>query len=211
MSISLDKKTGINLKKGSTISLEKEGNRLEEVCIGLNWGSIQKKFLFGLVKDTEQVDLDGSVSTFNAEGAVLETVYYMNLKSRNQSIIHSGDDRIGDENGDDGYDNEVIQLFLNKIDPEVTQIVFYLTSYHRQDFKSIPYSKIRIFEGNKQTVKEVMATFNLANDKSFAGSVAMVMGKLVRTKNSWEFKAIGEAVSSRDIPATIAVIQEKYL
>ena len=46
MSIELNKKTGINLSKGSRISLEKDGHKLEEVCIGLNWGSIKKPAFF---------------------------------------------------------------------------------------------------------------------------------------------------------------------
>jgi len=211
MNISLDKKTGINLKKGNSISLEKEGIKLHEICIGLNWGIIEKKSFFGLLKENLAVDLDGSVSTFDSNGAMLETVYYRNLTSANNAIIHSGDDRSGDKNGDDGYDNEVIQISLDKVSAEVNQIVFYLTSYQRQDFGSIPFVKIRIFEGNNKKVKSVFATFNLAQDSSFAGSVAMVMGKMMRVNNNWEFKAIGEAVESRDVKSTISLIQGRYL
>jgi stress response protein SCP2 len=39
----------------------------------------------------------------------------------------------------------------------------------------------------------------------------MVMGKLIRTKNDWEFKTIGDAVKSFRIKETIALIEEKYL
>jgi len=128
MSISLNKKTGINLSKGSKISLEKEGNFLEEVCIGLNWGAIQKKAFFGLLNTEEAVDLDGSVTTFDANNNEIETVYFRNLSSDDGAIIHSGDDRVGDLGGDDGLDNEVIQLRLRYVNPDVKQIVFYLRS-----------------------------------------------------------------------------------
>lgn len=211
MGISLNKKTGINLKKGSSISLEKQGKLLEEVCIGLNWGAIQRKALFGLVKSAESVDLDGSVSMFDQAKNEVDTVYYSKLKSKDGAITHSGDDRSGDAGADDGLDNEVIEINLLKVNPEVEQIVFYLNSYNGQDFAHIPYSKIRIFEGDKNRVDDVFATFNLSADESFAGSVSMILGKLVRTRNNWKFETIGDAVSSKKIQDTIPLIQEKYL
>ena len=114
MSISLNKKTGISLKKGSKISLQKEGKKLEQVCIGLNWGAIEKKGFFSFLAGSETVDLDGSVTTFDSAKNELETIYYHKLRSKDKSIVHSGDDRSGDVGGDDGKDNEVIQLDLTK-------------------------------------------------------------------------------------------------
>ena len=211
MAIKLNKSTGINLKKGSSISLEKDGKRLEQVCIGLNWGAMQKSSLFGLVKHTENVDLDGSVTMFDSHGKELDTVYYGNLVSGDQSIRHSGDDVVGDTSGDDALDNEVIQINLLKVKPQVETIFIYLNSYKRQDFAHIPYSKVRVFEGNNKEVRSVFATFNLSADPSFAGNVSMIMGKLVRTRSSWEFITIGEPISARDIKGTIETIQNKYL
>jgi tellurium resistance protein TerZ len=211
MSISLDKKTGINLKKGSTISLEKEGRKLEQVYIGLNWGAIVKKSFFGLKTDTEGVDLDGSVSLFDGNKKLLETVYFGRLRSDDGAIVHSGDDRRGDAGKDDGRDNEIIELQLNKITPRVQQIVFYLNSYKGQDFADIPFSKIRIFEGSRHEVKEVFATFNLSAEAAFSGHVAMVLGKLVRTGSNWEFSAIGEPLKTQKITETVELIQQRYL
>jgi tellurium resistance protein TerZ len=214
MSIVLDKKIGINLSKGSKISLEKEGKRLEEVCIGLNWGVIKKKSsFFGLVGGGQDaVDLDGSVSLFDDAKKVRETISYRKLKSSDGAVQHSGDDRSGDTSGDDGKDNEVIQIVLPRINPEITQIVFFLNSFKGQDFATIPYSKIRIFEGNKNEVKSVFATFNLSADPSFSNSVSMVMGKLTKKPNgNWDFTAIGEAVRAANIDETIKVIQQNYL
>ncbi len=211
MGISLNKKTGINLSKGSTISLAKEGKSLQNMCIGLNWGAIERKAFFGMFNTSESVDLDGSVSMFGYDGQALDTVYYSKLRSSDGSIVHSGDDRVGDIGGDDGLDNEVIQINLARVDRNVQQIVFYLNSYTGHDFAKIPYSKIRIFEGNKHYVEDVFATFNLSADPSFARSVSMIMGKLVRTHDNWRFETIGEAVSSRKIADTIPLIQSYYL
>ncbi len=212
MSIQLDKKTGINLSKGSKISLEKEGKKLEEVCIGLNWGAIKKSILFNLIKQTIAVDLDGSVTTYDENKQIVETVYYRKLRSKDGAIVHSGDDRDGDIYGDDELDNEVIEINLNKVNPKVKYIVFYLNSYNGQDFSEIPYSKIRIFEGNSKRVDSVFATFNLSAEEAFKKHVSMVLGKLTRKENGqWEFTAIGEAVPTKNIDETILYIQKHYL
>jgi tellurium resistance protein TerZ len=210
MSVSSNKKTGINLSKGNSISLVKDEKLLEKICIGLNWGTIKKKSFLGLLKTTEPVDLDGSVTTFSKENKNLYTVYYQNLSSPDGAIKHSGDDREGDDSVDD-LDNEVITIDLKKLNPDVEQIIFYLNSYEGQDFGKIPYVKIRIYEGTPTQVNDVFATFNLSSDESFKGKVSMVMGKLIRTKNDWEFKTIGDAVKSFRIKETIALIEEKYL
>lgn len=211
MSIELNKKTGISLTKGSKISLEKEGKRLEEVCIGLNWGAIKKGVLFGLFKQTVAVDLDGSVTTYDENKQIIETVYYRKLRSKDGAIVHSGDDRDGDIYGDDGLDNEVMEVKLNHVNPKIKYIVFYLNSYNGQDFADIPYSKIRIFEGSSKRVDSVFATFNLSAEEGFRGNVSMVLGKITKTGNNWEFTAIGEATPTKNIDETILYIQNTYL
>lgn len=208
---SMENANGILLKKGSSIFLEKEGKYLNEVCIGLNWGAILHTKLFGLIKKKESVDLDGSVSTFNDNNEVVDTIYYHKLCSDDGAIVHSGDDRIGDLDGDDDLDNEIIKINLNKVDNHVSQIVFYLNSYNGQDFAKIPYSKIRIFEGNEEQIDAVFATYNLSFKFSFTGYVSMVMGKLKRDGDKWKFFTIGEPIKATKIQETIPIIQQKYL
>lgn len=202
---------GILLKKGSSIFLEREGKYLNEVCIGLNWGVIMHTSFFGLIKKRESVDLDGSVTTFDKNKEVVETIYYHNLRSEDRAIVHSGDDRVGDWDGDDDLDNEIIKINLNNVSPRVDQIVFYLNSYNGQDFAKIPYSKIRIFEGNEEQVDAVFATYNLSFKFSFTGYVSMVMGKLKRDGDKWKFFTIGEPIKTTKIQDTIPLIQQKYL
>lgn len=219
MAIELNKKTGINLKKGSTISLEKAGKQLEYVCLGLNWGAIERReqqSFLGIFKwedrKTWSVDLDASVSTFDAEKNYLETIYYRKLESDDGSIIHSGDDISGDRDGDDDRDNEIIDLDLTKVDEKVETIVLYLNSFKGQDFAEVPYARVRVFEGMRHRVDNVLATFNLASDPQFSGFVSMVMGKLTRKPNgAWDFIAIGDPIPAKNIEETIQHVREHYL
>lgn len=207
--IALDKKTGINLKKGSSIRLEKDGIRLRKICIGLNWGAITKKGFFRALtgSQTISVDLDGAVSLF-AGDQLAETIYFRKLVSDNGAIRHSGDDLTGDLDGDDGLDNEIITIDLARIESQVDSIYIYLNSYQGQDFGDIPYSKVRIFEGTPEYVNDVLATFNLSAEEKFKGNVSMMMGKLVRSGvNNWDFKAIGEPIKPRKIEGIEAYLK----
>jgi tellurium resistance protein TerZ len=205
----LNKKTGINLSKGSKISLVKENKKLEQVCIGLDWGTIKKKTL-GLFTTETAVDLDASVAMFDENNRKVDVVFFNRLMSTDGSVRHSGDDRTGDSS-EDGLDNEVVFVNLSKVHPKISTIVFFLNSYKGQDFQTIPYSKIRIFEGNKREVISVFATFNLSAEPAFSKKVAMIMGKLVRINDTWEFQTIGEPSETRDLNETIEEIKAKYI
>jgi tellurium resistance protein TerZ len=201
----------IRLEKGQRINLEKSnGSKLQNICVGVNWGAIEKRGLFG-GKKMEAVDLDASCATFNSNNNPLEIIYFGNLKSKNGSIKHSGDDLTGDMGGDDGLDNEVITVDLAKLPAEVGKIAFVLNSFRGHDFKTIPFASIRIYEGTPSRVNEVFATYDIANDPSFAGSVSMVMGVFYNRNGEWKFNAIGEATRDRDLKETIGTVISKYL
>lgn len=202
----------INLQKGQRISLEKSnGTKLEKICVGINWGAIEKKGLFGLGKSKEAVDLDGSCALYNENKQGLEVIYFGNLQSNDRSIRHSGDDLTGDVNGDDGLDNEVITVDLSRLNPSVNYIAFVLNSFRGQDFSSIPYASIRIYEGTPSRVTEVFAKYDIANDATFAGSVSMVMGVFYKKNGEWKFNAIGEPTRDRKLQETVETVTRQYL
>ena len=200
----------IKLEKGQRINLEKEGGeKLQKICVGVNWGAIEKKGLFG--KKIVDVDLDASCVTFNDSNEPLEVVYFGNLKSANSSIQHSGDDLVGDVGGDDGLDNEIITVDLTKLPADVKKIGFVLNSFRGQDFKTIPFATIRLYEGTPTQVKNVIATYDISNDPTFSGSVSMVLGVFYNRNEEWKFNAIGEATRDKDLQATIRTVIAKYL
>lgn len=207
--IKLEKSTGINLSKGSIISLKKEEQPLENICVGLDWGKIKKKN-FGLFTTEHNVDLDASAALFDALGRKVDLVFFNRLTSQDGAMRHSGDDRVGDSTAD-GLDNEVISLQLSKISRNIHTIVFFLNSYNQQDFETIPYSKIRIYEGNRRKVNSVFATFNLSADKAYAGRVAMIMAKLIREEKGWKFETLGEPSDTRKLMETVDEIAQKYV
>jgi len=199
----------INLQKGQRISLEKDdGTQLNSFCVGANWGAIESRSFFGGIKKVS-VDLDLSVGMFNKRNHLNNTVYFRNLVAK--GIRHSGDDLVGDVYGDDGLDNEVMTINLQDIPDHIEQLVFVLTSYKKQDFATIPFASIRLYEGTSNHVNKIFATYNIASDSKFAGYVSMILGKLYRRGNDWRFSAIGEACKAKDLKGTLRVVEERFL
>ncbi|HEY9194924.1 MAG TPA: TerD family protein [Mucilaginibacter sp.] len=202
----------INLQKGQRISLEKSnGSKLQNICVGINWGAIERKGLFGFGTTKEAVDLDASCALFDESKRLIDVVYFGSLRSKDGSVRHSGDDLTGDMAGNDGLDNEVITVDLSLISPATTYVAFMLNSFRGQDFGSIPFASIRIYEGTPTRVNEIFATYDIAHSKDFAGHVSMVMGVFYKKKGEWKFNAIGEPTRDRKLEETVRTVAQNYL
>jgi tellurium resistance protein TerZ len=201
----------INLTKGQRINLKKEnGNTLQDVCVGINWGAIEKKGWLG-GRSKEAVDLDASCALYDDNKKLLDVVYFGSLKSKDNSITHSGDDLTGDMDGDDGLDNEIITVNFSKLNPSVSHIAFVLNSFRGHDFGTIPFASIRIYEGTPTRVNEVFATYDIANGSSFSGHVSMVMGIFYKKNGEWKFNAIGEPTKDKKLEQTINTVTANFL
>lgn len=199
----------INLEKGQRISLEKSnGTKLQNICVGINWGAIEKKGFFGTKK--EAVDLDASCALYDENKQLQEVIYFGNLKSKSGAVKHSGDDLTGDMGGDDGLDNEVITVDLGGLGATTTYVAFVLNSFRGQDFGSIPFASIRVYEGTPKQVTEEFARYNIAGG-NFAGHVSMVLGVFYKRNGEWKLNAIGEPTKDRKLQETVQTVTQKYL
>lgn len=217
----------IRLEKGQRINLEKEsGTKLTNFCVGCNWGAIIKKTFFGLSTSVVDVDLDLSCMMFDANGSVVDHIWSPlynfggklpqgKLDSDDHALHHTGDDLTGDQDGDDGLDNEIITVDLNRVSSNVNSIVFFLNIYNNNeysgDFSGIPYASIRMFEGTpERPPKQVFAQYNVATKTDCIGKRALIMGKLYRHNGNWKFAAIGDAFEDRGIAMTIVRVAKDY-
>ena len=185
----------INLQKGQKISLSKEsGGSLSKVVMGLGWdakkgGTGLLKGLFGGGGDSGSIDLDASCVLFNEKNDVLDTVYFGQLKSRDGSIVHTGDNRTGDGDGDD----EQIIVDLDKIPETVKALVFTVSSYTGQTFDTVENAYCRIVDNSN---KNEIARYTLTAQGSHT---AQIMAKLYRHNGEWKMHAIGENGTGRTI------------
>lgn len=224
----------IRLEKGQRINLEKNnGSKLSQFCVGCNWGAIEKWVdkscgFLGLstkkVKEIVDVDLDLSCLLFDAEGNLVDHIWSPlynipqfpkgKLDSLDRALHHTGDDLTGDQDGDDGLDNEIITVDLNRVSPKVNSIVFFLNIYNNNDyqgdFSGIPYASIRMYEGTPTQVREVFAKYDVATRTDCVGMRGLVMGKLYRRNGEWKFAAIGDAFPDKFIANTIVRVIKDY-
>lgn len=224
----------INLTKGQKIDLRNSsGEALTNFCVGVNWGAIETMkpgFLgFGQKKVVEDVDLDLSCILVDANGELVDWIYspeYNGFLSKNNyplgklttkdgALKHSGDDRQGDVGGDDGLDNEIISVDLNKVNNSVDKIFFFLNIYLNQgqnfDFSHVPFAKIRMYEGTPSKVNSVFSNYDIVTDANYKGKGALVLGKLYKRNNEWKFDAIGDASDDKIFLQTIQRILKSYI
>ena len=200
----------INLEKGQLINLEKsDGVKLQNICVGINWGAIIKKSFLGTKK--EAVDLDASCAVYDINKNEIDTISFRKLQSTDKAIKHSGDDLTGDLDGDDGLDNEVITVNLSTLSSSAAYLGFFVNSFKGQDFKDIPFASIRIYEGTATKVIQEFAKYDIANDSSFAGNVTMVLGVFYKKNLDWKFNAIGVPTKDKRIEETVITIKQNHL
>lgn len=216
----------IRLEKGQRINLEKNnGAKLTQFCVGCNWGSIIKNGFLGLGNSVQDVDLDLSCVMLDANGNLCDHIYSPlyrkefldqygmppgKVDSNDRALHHSGDDLKGDQDGDDGLDNEIITVDLNKISSSVEQIFFFLNNCGKEDFSQIPYASIRMYDGTPEWVKEIFAQYDVAAESQYQGKTALIMGKLYRRGGEWKFSAIGDAYPDGNLCETIKRIITNY-
>ena len=237
MAINLEKGQRINLEKSNGSKLTNfcvgcnwgaiEETRYEEVVINEGFLGFGRKTESRPVISEIDVDVDLSCVMTDDEGKLVDTLYSPLYKadwlrreglpigkdwSDDKSMFHTPDDTEGDKGGDDGLDNEIITVDLEKVNPRITQIFFYLNIYSPKtiDFLKIPYAAIRMFEGTPDKVNEVFAQYDVAKDPQFSGKRALIMGKLYRHNGEWKFNAIGDAFADDSIVVTAKRILNSY-
>ncbi|MGM9536339.1 MAG: TerD family protein [Intestinibacter sp.] len=181
----------INLKKGQKIDLKKSNPGLSTVRVGLGWDPVNQggggflKSLFGSGK--ADIDCDASVFLLNEDSKPVDLIYFGNLRTRNDSIIHTGDNLTGEGEGDD----EVILVDLDRIDPNVDKLLFVVNIYdcvrRGQDFGMIQNAYIRITDAKNNSE---IARYNLSDD--YRGKTGLLVGLIYRYNGTWKFNAIGE-------------------
>lgn len=172
----------IQLSKGQRVDLTKGNPSLDKIVIGLGWDV--KQFDGG-----QEYDLDASAFLLNSAGkcrAESDFIFYNNLTSTDGSIVHTGDNRTGEGDGDD----EQINMNLSKIPQDVNRITLVVTIHdaesRRQNFGQISNAYVRLVDENSG---EEILRFDLGED--FSIETAIVFAELYRHGNEWKFQATG--------------------
>lgn len=172
----------ISLVKGQKIDLTKGNPSLKKVIIGLGWDT--NKYLGG-----SDFDLDASVFLVGSNGKTNhdeDFIFYNNLKSRNEAVIHKGDNRTGIGDGDD----EQISLEFSKMPADVDKMAITVTIHEAlergQNFGQVSNAYVRVI--NEETDEEILR-YDLGED--FSIETALVVCEIYRNGSEWKFSAVG--------------------
>mmetsp|Transcript_23709 Transcript_23709/g.39200 ORF Transcript_23709/g.39200 Transcript_23709/m.39200 type:complete len:590 (+) Transcript_23709:89-1858(+) len=161
------------MRKGGTIRVSDyvPGGKIPaHVSLGLAWD----------VTHGVNIDLDASAILLDANYQLLDIVYFKQLTSKDGSVRHSGDEREGDEAGDD----EIINISLLSVSPNTKYIGFVINSFSGQELDDVAKAACHLFD---PTTKTDIATYTLSNSKELDKHTALLMGCLYRGDNPDEW------------------------
>jgi len=171
----------ISLSKGGNVSLSKEAPGLDAIMVGLGWDV--------RATDGQDFDLDASAFLLKADGKVrADTDFcFYNNKDIQGAVIHQGDNRTGEGDGDD----EQIKIVLSKVPAEIDKVAIAVTIHEGeqrgQSFGQVSNAFIRIV--NEQGGSEIVR-YDLSEDASV--ETAMILGEVYRNAGEWKFRAVGQ-------------------
>lgn len=192
----------INLQKGQKISLSKEagGAGLTKIIMGLGWDAKKTKGFFGMGSKEQEIDLDASCVLFDEAKTPLDAIYFGQLTSKDGSIVHTGDNRTGDGDGDD----EQIIVDLSRVPANVKSIIFIVNSFTGQNFSEIENAFCRVVNASNN---QELARYNLSCNGNHTG---MLMAKVYLHSGEWKMHAIGDNANGKTfdhmMPAMIAAL-----
>lgn len=175
---------GVILKKGSKQKLGALANGSEperlKVCLG--WDT----------SGNAAYDLDSSCFMLGADGKVVGDdwfVFYNQPCSPDSAVIHTGDNKTGQGDGDD----EIININLSRISPNVQKLVFVITINDAIDYGynfgavSNAFARIVDADSNRE-----LAIFNLT--EYYDNVTAMVVCELYKHNGEWKVNPVGNGL-----------------
>lgn len=172
----------ISLSKGGNVNLSKEAPSMTKMIVGLGWDV--------RATDGAAFDLDAVGFVLGANGKVRndnDFIFFNNKQNAEGSVIHGGDNRTGDGDGDD----ETIIIDLNKMPADADKVavcvVIYDAETRRQNFGQVSRAYVRVINDAGQ---QEIARYDLSEDGST--EAAMIFGEVYRHNGEWKFKAVGQ-------------------
>lgn len=178
--------SSLTLSKGSNLSLTKADPGLRKAMIGLGW---DPRTTAG-----EQFDLDASallIRTGGKVGSNADFIFYNQLSSADGSVVHQGDNRTGEGDGDD----EKILIDLSTVPADVERVVI-VVSIDQADARGQNFGQVRdafCRVVNEETDNEVVR-YDLTEDA--AAETCMIFAEIYRHNTDWKFRAVGQGYAS---------------
>ena len=184
----------IELTTGQELVLATEdGQPRTRLRMGLGWDKERTAGFIG--SGAPDIDLDASAVQF-AGGQLFDIAFYNNLKTRDGSVEHLGDNLTGRGEGDD----ETLALDLGRVYEKVDTIVFLVSSYQGHTLEWVSNAYCRLVDEQD----EELARFTLTLGVPETG---LVMAKIFRHGQQWTLRAIGEGIAVKVPTESVAALR----
>ncbi len=174
----------VNLSKGQRVSLDKS---MKMALVGLGWDT--NKYDGGY-----DFDLDAAAFLLGENGKVIsddDFIFYNNLNSRNDAVIHTGDNLTGAGDGDD----EVIIINFEKMLPEIKKVAITVTIHEadvrRQNFGQVSNAYVRVAKMENENDMQGTEALRFDLVEEFSIETAIVVCEIYKHGNDWKFNAVG--------------------
>ncbi|GAB3788304.1 TerD family protein [Nocardioides ungokensis] len=172
----------IELTKGQDLLLASEdGQPITRLQLGLGWDKAPTAGFIGT--GAPDIDLDASAVQF-AGGQLFDLAFYNNLRTRDGSVEHLGDNLTGRGQGDD----EVLTVDLGRVYEKVDTIVLLVSSYQGHTLEWINNAYCRLVDDHDVELARYTLTAGVP-------TTGLALAKLVRDGAQWRVHAIGEGIA----------------
>ena len=149
------------------------------VMVGLGWDFTGR----------ETFDLDASVTGFDSDYEVVESIYFSHKKGLSNSVIHYGDNLTGKGEGDD----EVIKVILAKVPKRVRYLAVTINSFKKNSLIKAKSAYIRLYTNNFHIGKYIL--------KRTKDCIGLLLGVFERdpTQNIWYFRVMADPIDGNKV------------
>ncbi|HET8959372.1 TerD family protein [Nocardioides sp.] len=187
----------IELTRGQELALTaQDGAPLTRVQLGVGWDKVPTAGFIG--SGAPDIDLDASAVQF-AGGQLFDLAFYNNLRTRDGSVVHLGDNTTGRGEGDD----EVLTVDLTKVYGKVDAIVLFVSSYQGHTLEWIANAYCRLVDENDVELARLRLTGGVPE-------TGLVLAKVFRDGDGWRLRAIGEGIAVK-VPSESVAALRPYL
>ncbi|WP_221634029.1 TerD family protein [Nocardioides luti] len=172
----------IELTQGQEMVLATEDGRpLTRIRLGIGWDKNPTAGAIGT--GAPDIDLDATAVQF-ASGQLFDIAFYNNLKTRDGSVEHLGDNLTGRGDGDD----EALVVDLPRVHGPVDTIVLLVSSYQGHTLEWINNAYCRLVDEDEVEV----ARYTLTGGVPHTG---LALAAITRDGDRWKLRAIGEGIA----------------
>ena len=172
----------IELSPGQEMPLVDEtGEQLTTLRMGVGWDHDPTAGFIGT--GAPEIDLDATAVQFGGTQA-FDFAFYNNLRTRDGSVEHQGDNKSGRGEGDD----EQITVDLTKVHRQIDSMVFLVSSYQGHSLEWVHNAYCRLVD-DRDGVELARFTLSLGVPET-----GLAMATISRDGNGWKLRAIGRGI-----------------